>query len=145
MKMSVVKVYLLVVLVCPLVVFVCPFVCLLVILVCSLVASVCPLVVLVVLSLGLFITDPKEHWWDINNSNETVKIYCRPFIFYKEIRNTNDTNQDLAKYGKSSADSWKTNSFMSFVSTNFSKKEKSRWLKTVLTKVRNELKRLKTI
>ena len=42
----VVLVYLLVRLICPLVVLVCP-----------LVVSICPLVVLVVLSVGLFITD----------------------------------------------------------------------------------------
>ena len=54
------RVYPLVILVCPLVALVCPlvvFVCLLVVLVCPLVVSVCPLMVLVVLSVGLFITD----------------------------------------------------------------------------------------
>ena len=43
----------LVTLVCPLVVIVCP----LAVLVCPLIVSVCPLVVLVLLSVGLFITD----------------------------------------------------------------------------------------
>ena len=50
----------LVVPVCPLVVLVCPLVllvCSFVVLVCPLVLSVCQLVVLVVLSVGLFITD----------------------------------------------------------------------------------------
>ena len=67
----VVLVYSVVVLVCQLVVIVCPFFCLLVVLVCPLVVSVCPLVVLVrpfvcplvvfvVLSVGLFITDPER-------------------------------------------------------------------------------------
>ena len=53
----VVLVYSLAVLVCQLVVLVCPFVCLLVVLVCPPVVSTSPLVVLVVLSVGLFITD----------------------------------------------------------------------------------------
>ena len=56
----------LVVLVCSLVVLVCPFVCPLVVLVCPLVVSVYPLVVLVVLSVGLFITDPLSN----------LRFYC---------------------------------------------------------------------
>ena len=63
-----VLVYSLVVLVCQLVVLVCPFVCLLVVLACPPLVStcplvvlawpfMCPLVVLVVLSVGLFLTD----------------------------------------------------------------------------------------
>ena len=51
----VVPVYSLVVLVCQLVVLFYPFVCLLIVLVWPL---VCPLVVLVVLSAGLFVTEP---------------------------------------------------------------------------------------
>lgn len=35
-------------------------------------------------------------------------------IFYKEIRETNDLNQDLANYGKSLAHRCKTNSFTTF-------------------------------
>ena len=71
----VVLIYPLIVLVCPLGVLVyslvvlCPFLCLLILLVCPSVVStcplvvlvwpfICPLVVLVVLSVGLFITDP---------------------------------------------------------------------------------------
>ena len=62
----VVLVFPLVVLVCSLVVLVCPFVCPLVVLVCPLVVSVYPLVVLVVLSVGLFITDPLSN----------LRFYC---------------------------------------------------------------------
>ena len=62
----VVLVFPLVVLVCSLVVLVCPFVCPLVVLVSPLVVSVYPLVVLVVLSVGLFITDPLSN----------LRFYC---------------------------------------------------------------------
>ena len=53
----VVLVYTLVVLVCPFVCSIVVSVCPLVVLVCPLEVSACPLVVLVVLSIGLFITD----------------------------------------------------------------------------------------
>ena len=49
-------VYPFVLLVCPLAVLVCP----LIVLACPLVVSICPLVVLVVLSVGLFITDHRD-------------------------------------------------------------------------------------
>ena len=64
-------VFQLVVLVFPLVVLVCS----LVVLVCPLVVSVCPLVVLVVLSVGLFITDPSRCVIIKRCSENMQKIY----------------------------------------------------------------------
>ena len=73
----VVLVYPLVVLVCPLVVLVFPLVCPLVVLACLLVVSVCSLVVLIVLSVGIFITD----------KNRVIKTYFqRVFEFFSCIR-----------------------------------------------------------
>ena len=59
----------LVVLVCRLVVIVCSFVCPFLVRVCPFVVSVCPLVGLLVLSLGLFITDHEK----ITISNKFLK------------------------------------------------------------------------
>ena len=68
-----------VVLVCPLVVLIC----LLVVSVCTFVISVCPLVVLVLISVGLFMTDQKNILLQSNCLlSQKIKYLRSPLILY---------------------------------------------------------------